>query len=146
VLETRVAQLEAKLEEAARATAAPSEPAPEQEDAGMEDSGLSGALSFWAEVQKPEHDPAQLQEPAPRPPVEPAAERGSEQPVADDPIHLVMFQVPGRGYVLSRRSGNLPEIGAVVDLSDDGGPAAAVVAKIAPAPLPGPTVDCAYLI
>ncbi len=64
----------------------------------------------------------------------------------DESRHLVFFPAVGRGYVLLERPGPAPAVGNVVDTSADGGSAVAYVTKVAPPPIPGPRLRCAYLL
>lgn len=54
--------------------------------------------------------------------------------------HLVFVWKPS-GYELTERDGELPEVGAEVELDDR----RLRVSKIAPSPLPGDSRLCAYL-
>jgi hypothetical protein len=53
----------------------------------------------------------------------------------------VLFVWKPSGYVLEEREGEIPPVGAVIELPDG----AQTVGKIAPSPLPGDTRPCLYL-
>jgi multidrug efflux pump subunit AcrA (membrane-fusion protein) len=60
--------------------------------------------------------------------------------------HLVFFPTPAHGYILLERAGTVPRPGDVVDVSEHGGSATAVVTKAARSPCPGSQLGCAYLM
>jgi hypothetical protein len=71
------------------------------------------------------------------------AERATDPEEVSD--HLVFFPAPGRGYLLVERAGPPPAVGAVLDLSADGGSAVSSVLKVARLSLAGRRLPCAYL-
>jgi len=64
----------------------------------------------------------------------------------DESRHLLFFHLTGQGYLLVERPGPAPVVGAVVDVSADGGPASAMVTKVAQLALAGQSLRCAYLV
>jgi hypothetical protein len=60
--------------------------------------------------------------------------------------HLVFFPASSGGWVVLERTGPAPAVGAVVDMSADGGSAFGSVTKIGPPPVPGTKLRCAYLV
>jgi hypothetical protein len=64
----------------------------------------------------------------------------------DESRHLLFFHLTGQGYLLVERPGPAPVVGSIVDVSADGGPAAAMVTKVAQLALAGQSLRCAYLV
>ena len=64
----------------------------------------------------------------------------------DESRHLLFFHLTGQGYLLVERPGPAPVVGAVIDVSSDGGPASAMVTKVAQLALAGQSLRCAYLV
>jgi len=123
-LESQLAEAKAELEEAHR----------QRVEAGVE---LRVALAAQ-EGLRAERD-ALLAERAQRP-AEPVP-----GPV-DESRHLLFFHLAGQGYLLVERPGPAPTVGAVLDVSADGGPRAAMVTKVAQLALAGQSLRCAYLV
>lgn len=61
-------------------------------------------------------------------------------------LHFLFFPTAGGGYTLVEGEGAPPQVGEIIDVSDDGGSRAAVVAKLGRSPLPGAPIACAFLI
>jgi len=64
----------------------------------------------------------------------------------DESRHLLFFHLTGQGYLLVERPGPAPVVGSIVDVSADGGPASAMVTKVAQLALAGQSLRCAYLV
>jgi hypothetical protein len=165
--EVQVAQLSAELELAARerAPAWPSEPSLMADHPGQPPTRGSGT-TMLAELE-PEGERSETDGKAPlsaptlssevrigQPetahgaPVRPAeSDRAAHRSEAGPmPRHLVFFPAPAYGYMLVERTGSVPRPGDVIDVSEHGGSATAVVTKAARSPFPGSEFDCAYLM